>query len=110
MGGSGGRLLLSGSGDEGGTPRWLLLNPKLQETAQEITEDLSGHAFVHMSGLRSPSSGAAELWHEVVPVHKLVPLLWHHEGYSTSWLRHVFGQNRIDGRCASPQASRDERI
>jgi hypothetical protein len=76
---------------EGDIPRWLLLTPKLQETAREINEDLSGHAFVLLSGLRPPTSGASEFWHEAVPVAKLVPLLWHSEGLSTSWLRHVFG-------------------
>ncbi len=87
--GGGARLQLSC--DEGDAPRWLLLNPKLQESAREITEDISGHEFVLLSGLRPPTSGATELRHEVVSVQKLVPLLWHSEGLSTSWLRHVFG-------------------
>jgi hypothetical protein len=63
----------------------------LQETAREINEDLSGRAFVLLSGLRPSTSGADEIWDEVVPVYKLVPLLWHSEGLPTRWLRHVFG-------------------
>jgi len=82
-GGSGGRLQISG--DEEDTPRWLLLNPKLQETAKEIDEDIRGNQFFLLSTLRPHKSGDPERW------HNLLTVLWHEETTPTSWLRHIYG-------------------
>ena len=66
-------------------PLWLLLAPKLQETAKEIDEDLRGNQFFLLSTLRPHKSGDPERW------HNLLTVLWHEETTPTSWLRHIYG-------------------
>src|SRR5215203_1359373 len=70
---------------EGCVPRLLILNPKLQETAKEIDEDIKGNRFFLLSTLRPHKSGDPERW------HNLLTVLWHEETTPTSWLRHIYG-------------------